>query len=31
MGRLTFWIDEKVIQQWQRTKQGDRGRPRLFS
>lgn len=30
-GSLTFWIDEEAIQHWKQVKQGNRGRPRLFS
>ncbi|WP_180983172.1 transposase, partial [Vibrio vulnificus] len=30
-GSLTFWIDEEAIQLWKQIKQGNRGRPRLFS
>ncbi|MGU3163709.1 transposase [Vibrio cholerae] len=30
-GPLTFWIDEEAIQLWKQIKQGNRGRPRLFS
>ncbi|WP_425667491.1 IS5 family transposase [Vibrio tubiashii] len=30
-GSLTFWIDEEAVQQWTQIKQGNRGRPRLFS
>ncbi len=31
-GSLTFWIDEEAIANWQaQTKQGKKGRPRLFS
>ena len=30
-GSLIFWIDEEVIQHWKQVKQGNRGRPRLFS
>ncbi|ATF08838.1 Mobile element protein [Candidatus Enterovibrio altilux] len=26
-----FWIDEEAIQLWNQTKQGNYGRPRLFS
>ncbi|BCL73837.1 hypothetical protein TUMSATVNIG1_58230 (plasmid) [Vibrio nigripulchritudo] len=30
-GSLTFWIDEETISLWKQIKQGNRGRPRLFS
>ncbi len=30
-GSLTFWVDEEAIQLWKQIKQGNRGRPRLFS
>lgn len=30
-GSLRFWIDEGAVQQWTQIKQGNRGRPRLFS
>ena len=30
-GSITVWIDEEAIQEWEEAKQGQRGRPRIFS
>ncbi|MGR5418439.1 transposase [Vibrio diabolicus] len=30
-GSLTFWIGEETVQLWKQIKQGNPGRPRLFS